>query len=97
MKQQGSLRAWPGLGQHLRRQHTQRETGIDDFIRQAVGGAPAALDDRVETNVLRVANAFGELGEGLAVVEIRRVHDMLGGSEPVGERQAPRGQAVGMM
>src|SRR5216683_2679392 len=97
MKQQGSSRSWPGLGEHLRRQHTQREAGIDDFIRQAVGGTLAALDDRVETDVLRVANAFGELGEGLSVVEIRREHDVSGSPEPVGESQAPTGQAVGVM
>src|ERR671918_823548 len=88
VEQQGSLRTGPCLGQHLRRHRAQREPGIDDLVRQAVRGHSTALDDRVEADLLRVLHAVGELREGLAVVEIREVHDVSGSPELVGERQA---------
>ncbi len=89
MKQQGSLRTGPCLGQHLRGQHPEREPRIDDFVRQAVSGESAALDDRVEADLLGVANAIGEFGKGLAVVEVRGVDDVSGSAEFVGEGEAP--------
>jgi hypothetical protein len=97
VKQQGSLRTGPCLGQHLRRQNPEREPGIDDFVRQAVSGESGALDDRVEADLLGVANAVGEFGEDLAVVEIRRVHDVSGSAESIGEGEAPTRQALRVM
>ena len=71
--------------------------GIDDFVRQAVSGESAALDDRVEAHLFGVANAVFELGEGLAVVKIRHVHDVSGIAESIGEGEAPSLQAVRVM
>jgi hypothetical protein len=93
VKQQGSLRTGPCLGQHLRRHHPEREPRIDHVVRQAVSGQSTALDDRVEADLLGVANAVGEFGEGLAVVEIRGVNDVSGGAEFIGEREAPGRQS----
>jgi hypothetical protein len=92
--QQGSPGAWTGLGQHLRGQHPQREPGIDDFARQVLRREPAALDDRVEANLLGVADALVELGEELAVVEIRGVNDVAGSAEFIGEREASRRESL---
>src|ERR687891_631879 len=97
VEQQGSLRTGPCLGQHLRRHRAQREPGIDDLVRQAVRGHSTALDDRVEADLLRVLHAVGELREGLAVVEIREVHDVSGSPELVGERQASGRRSLCMM
>jgi hypothetical protein len=97
VKQQGSLRTGPCLGQHLRRHHPEREAGIDDFVRQVVSGESTALDDRVEADLFGVVNAVGEFGEGLTVVEIWRVHDVSGSAESIGEGEAPGRQALSMM
>src|SRR5438105_6813674 len=48
VKEQRSLRARTRLRQHWRRQHAEREAGIDDLVRQTVSRIPTALDDRVE-------------------------------------------------
>ena len=42
-------------------------------------------------------NGVGEVGEDLAVVEIRRVHDMSGSPESIGEVEAPARQALCVM
>ena len=97
MKQQGSLRTGPDLGQHLRGQHPEREPGVDDAIRQAVRSKATALDDRIEADFLGIANAVGEVGEDLAVLEIRRVHDVSGSAESIGEGEAPARQAQRVM
>jgi hypothetical protein len=97
VKQQGSFGTWTRLGQHLRRQHPEREPGIDDLVRQAVGGESTALDDRVEADLLGVANAVGEFGEGLAFAEIRGVNDVSGSAELIGEGEAPGRQPLCMM
>jgi hypothetical protein len=86
VQQQGSPDAGTRLGQHLRRQHPERETGIDDVVRQPVGGESTALDDRLEADLLGVAHAIGELGEGLAVVEVRGVNEVSRSAELIGER-----------
>jgi hypothetical protein len=39
----------------------------------------------VEADFLGVLNTVGEVGEDLAVVEIRRVHDVSGSAESIGE------------
>jgi len=72
----------------LRRHHPQREADVDDFARQLLGGEPATLDDRVEADLLGVADALVELVEDLAVVEIRCVDDVSGSAECIGERMA---------
>ncbi len=97
MKQQGSAGAGPCLGQHLRGQDPEREPGVDHAVGQAVRSPAAALDDRVEANFLGGANTPGEVGEDLAVVEIRRVHDVSGGAQSIGEGEAPTRQAVRVM
>ena len=90
MKQQGSLRAVTGLGQHLRRHHSERHPGIDDLVRQAVSGESPTFPDRVETDLFSVADTLKELGKDPAVIEIRGVHDVSGSTEFIGEGQAPR-------
>ncbi len=94
MEQQGSSGARAGLGQHLRRHRTQREAGVDDVVRQPVGGELTAFFYRAEAELLGVANAVGEVGERFAVVEIRRVHYVSGSAESIREREAPAGQAL---
>jgi hypothetical protein len=44
-----------------------------------------------------VANAVGEVGEDLALVEIRRVHDVSGSADSIGEGEAPTRQALRVM
>ena len=56
-----------------------------------------ALDDRVEADLLGVVNAVGEVGEGLAVVEIRGVNDVSASAELSGEGEAPGRQSLRMM
>jgi hypothetical protein len=97
VKQQGSFRARTRLGEHLRRQYPERKPGIDDFVRQAVSGESPALDDRVEADLLGVANAVCELGEGVAVVEIRGVNDVSGSAKLIGEGEAPGRQTLCMV
>jgi hypothetical protein len=40
---------------------------------------------------------LGELAEDLALEQIRRVHDVLGGAESIGEMAAPTGQTLSVM
>jgi hypothetical protein len=62
--QHSAFRTRTRLGQHLGGKHPEREAGIDEVVRQALGGAPAARDDGVEADLLGI----GEVGESLAVV-----------------------------
>src|SRR6266536_4932746 len=86
-EQQGSFRAGTRLGQHLRSRHPEREAGIDELVRQALSGEPTPLADRVEADLLGVANALVERSERLALVEIRGVNRVPGCAELVGERK----------
>jgi len=86
-----------GLGQHLRRHHTQGESGIDDIVGQTVGGTPASLDDLVEANVTGIADPLVQGRESLAVVEVRRVDDVPCGAELGGERQNSGGKPLCVM
>jgi hypothetical protein len=95
--QHGSAGAGTRLGQHLRRQHPEREADVDDLVRQAVGGESTALDDRAEADLLAVADAVGQRGEGLAVVEIRGVNDVSRSAKLSGERPDAVGQALGVV
>jgi hypothetical protein len=67
------------------------------FGRQAVSGESTALDDRVEADVLGVANAVGQVGEGLTIVEIRGMNDVSGSAEFLGESEASGRQSLCMM
>jgi len=65
--------------------------------RRAVRGELSALNDGVEAGLLGIAKAGGEVGEGLAVVEIWGMHDVAGRAEVTGERETPRRQSLRMM
>jgi hypothetical protein len=47
--------------------------------------------------LLGVRHAFGWIGEGLAVVKIRRVDDVTGRAEVIGEGEAARREALGVV
>ncbi len=85
------------MGELLRRHHPERQTGVDEFGRQTLGGNDASLENRLEPDLSGVADAFVELGERVAVVEIRGVDDVPGGAEFIGERETPRRQSLRMM
>jgi hypothetical protein len=89
VKEQRSPGAGARLGQHLRREHPEREPGVDDVVRQAVRGKAAALEDRAEADLFGVPDAVRELGEGPALVEIGRVNDVSGRAELLDEGEAP--------
>src|SRR5439155_23428575 len=91
VKQQGTLGARARLGQHLSGHRSERESAIDELVRQAVGGESTALPYRREADLLREADTLIEVGEGLAVVEVRRMNDVSGSSQLVGEREEPAG------
>jgi hypothetical protein len=97
MERQGSLRARPRLGQHLRGQHAEREAGVDDAVGQALGGEPATLDDRVEADLLGMADALVEGLERFAVVEIGHGDVMPRGAQLAGERADAVGEALGVL
>src|SRR5207302_6836777 len=78
-------------------EHAQREAGVDDLVRQGVGGTPAALNDRIEAHFLGVADSVRQLGENPAFVEVRGVHDVSGCAESIGEADAASRQTLRMM
>ena len=86
-KEQGSFGARTSLGQHLRRHHPERESAVDELVRQALSGESTALEDRVEADLLRVADALVERSERLAVIEIRSMDGVSGSAEFVRERK----------
>ena len=89
-EQQRSLRAGARLRQHLSRHRPEREPGVDELVRQAVGGEATALADRPEANLRRVPDTLVEVDERLTVVEIRGMNDVPGSAELVGESEEPR-------
>ena len=97
VEQQRPLRARPGLSQHLRRQHAEREPGIDEVIGQALGGDPTALEDGVEAHLLGVGDALVEGVERCAIVEIGNGDLMSGSTQLVGELADAIGEALGVM
>src|ERR1700676_677225 len=68
VKEQGPFGTPTRLHQHLCRQHPEREPGVDEFVGQAVGGESTALDDRVEADLLAIADTVDEFGEGFSVI-----------------------------
>ena len=97
MKQQRSLGAGPRLGQLLRRQHAEREPGVDDLVRQVFSGKLAAFDDGVEADLFGVGDAVVQAGEGLAVVQVGHGHLVAGPAQLVCELADPGGEALGVM
>jgi probable F420-dependent oxidoreductase len=83
--QHGSACAHPGLGQHLGRQHPEREPGVDQPGRQRVGRGPSTLDDRAETDLVGMGDTGVEVGEGPTFVEVGQVHGVPGSLELAGE------------
>jgi hypothetical protein len=79
------MRSRTRLGQQLCGHDPEREPGIDDFVRQAVSGDSAALNDGAEADLLGVANALREVGEDFALVEIWGMHDVSAGAELISE------------
>jgi len=75
------------LGEPLRWHHPEREAGIDELGRQAIGGESTAFSKGVEAELLGVANALVEGRERLAVVEVGGVNDVSGSSQLVSERE----------
>ena len=71
--------------------------GIDHLVGQALGGSFTALDDGAEADLLGIADAVVELGERLAVVEVRGVNHVPGSAQLSGEGEAPLRQALRMM
>src|SRR2546426_3620159 len=97
VKQQGTLGARARLGQHLSGHHPEREPAIDEFVRQALGGESTALEDRVEPDLLRVADALVERSERLAVIEIRGMDSVSGCAKLVREGKESGRLPLGMV
>ena len=97
VEQQGTPGPRPGLGQRLRGQHAEREPRVDELVRQALDGGPAALDDRVEADLLGVPDAVLQRAEGLAVVQVGDGHPVPGRAELVCEPADPVGEALRVM
>jgi hypothetical protein len=97
VEQQRSPGAGAGLGEHLGRQHPEREAPVDDLVRQVFRRDTPALDDRVEADLLRVAHPLVEVAEGVTLVQVREMHDMAGGAKVVREGTAPGRQPVRMV
>src|SRR5205823_12143207 len=70
------------------------EPAVDELVRQALGGKPAALGDRAEADLLGVADAVVELGERPPVVEIRSVDRVPRCAKLVREGEEARGLSL---
>ena len=97
MQEQDSLGTGTGLGEQLRRHHAEGEPGVDDVVGQALRGQPAALEHRVEADLLRAPDALVEIVERPAFVEVGDVHHAPRGAELVGERPHPVRQPLRVM
>jgi hypothetical protein len=96
VKKQRSFRSGARLCERLRRQHAEREPGVDDLVPQAFSRESTALDDGVVADSFHVRTRVGAFGEGLAFKEIRGV-DVSGSAELVREYTAPGRQSERMM
>ena len=96
-EEQGAASATPCLGEQLRRHHAEREPCVDELVRELLGGEPPTLHDRVETDLLRVADALVEVVERLAVVQVRRVDGVPDGSQVLGEAENALRDALRMV
>lgn len=94
VEEQGSTGSGPCLCQLLRRQHTEREPGIDELGRQFIGDADAALPHVVESDLTDVGETLIDALERASVEQVRRVHDVTGGPQVVGERAHTWGQPL---
>ena len=89
VEEEGPLRTGPRLRQHLRRHHAEREAAVDELVREILGRGAAALEDRAEADLSRVRDAVVDRVEGLALVEVGRVHYVALATQPVRERHDP--------
>jgi hypothetical protein len=96
-EEQRALCARACLRERLRRHDAEREPGVDDPSRQAFGGGLAPLEDRAEAGLSRVTDAVFEVVEGVALVEVRRVHDMPAGAELISEGEHAGCEALRVM
>ena len=98
MKEEGSLGAGARLGEHLGRQHSEREPGIHELGRQPLGKGLALSDDRFQSQLfLGVAQTFRKVVEHIAVVQIRDVNQVPAAPQLIGEGQATWCQAQCVM
>ncbi len=94
VEEQGSAGSGPCLCELLRRQHAEREPGVDELGRQFVGDADAALPHLVESDLTDVGETLVDALERASVEQVRRVHDVAGGPQVVGERAHAGGQPL---
>ena len=94
VEEQGSAGSGPCLCELLRRQHAEREPGVDELGRQVVGDADAALQHVVEPDLLDVGETLVDRPERASVEQVRRVHGVPGGPQVVGERAHAGGQPL---
>jgi len=95
--QLGALGSRPGLRQHLGRDDTQREPGVDKLGWQSLRGGLPALDDRGEPGLAGVGDSVGEIIEDPPLVQVRDVHEVTGAAELVGEVADAWRQPQGVM
>ncbi len=89
VEQQGALGSGPGLGQLLRRQHAQREPGVDQFGRQALGGLDSAFEQGAEALLLGEPHPFVQVVKGPAFVKVRGVDGVPALTQSLGEIKDP--------
>jgi hypothetical protein len=97
MEEQGAARALTGRGQRVCRHHAERHACVDDPVRELLGGGAAALDDRVEPDLLGVSDALRDLREAPALEEIGDVDDVPRGAQVVREGVDAVGQSQGVV
>ena len=85
------------LRELLRRQHAERETAVDEIVRQSIGLAHAAVEDLHEPDFVHVRETLLDACERLALEEIRRVHRVTRPSQLVRERMEARRLALSMV
>jgi hypothetical protein len=96
VEEQRAARAGAGLGELLRRQDAEREPGVDDLVRERLGGAGATGDDLVgEAELPGVRHPVLDGREGASVEEIRRMDGVPRRPQLVGERVEARRLALG--
>ena len=73
VEEQRALRAGTRLGELLGRHDPEGEAGVDELRRESFGGADAALEQRSESDLLRVGDPIVQLRKGVPVVHVRRM------------------------
>jgi hypothetical protein len=85
MEEQRSSGTGTGLGQHLRWHHAEREPGVRELVRKCLGSNATSFNDGVESDLLGVGDAYREVAEGSACVEVWDVYDVSLGAKPICE------------